>query len=511
MSIYIAVHFLMDWVYTHPNISAVVSLTSLLLWLSVRRPSNIPPNPWFIFPLVGHRPLLRGDPIETLRRLRKELGEVFSVYIDAQLVIVVSGMAAIREAFLIRGDEFHWRPNTRTCDLFHFGVICNSGKEWREQRKTTEAGIRHISPNIALLVRKESQQLIKALKDEAGKAFDPKVLLHSAVFNALTSVLTSRRMDYKDARVEKAIERYTENLGLFSDSKFPNFFPFQKFLMGDFFDVKFLRINMTEIHQKVINPVYEEHKSEFDHEQVLDFLDVYLREMKAHKNVEKTTIEEKSCQAVLYDLLWHGTTTTGATLYWAVLYILNYPDVAVKARDQITDYLVQLEERNSSAGAGDTNSATSKSLIELPAYFKAFIHEVQRCANICPLSMAHAVAKEKFLKGYRVPGDAVILPNLDSLMMDEDIWGDPEVFRPERFLNSDGKLSVPTEFIPFFLGIRNCPASSIAQNILLTNLIYILYHFDLEPEVQGQVPVMVRQKGLIPMPKDFKVKFMPCR
>ena len=58
-------------------------------------------------------------------------------------------------------------------------------------------------------------------------------------------------MDYKDGRVEKAVERYKENLGLFSDSKFPNFFPFQKFLMGDFFDVKFLRINMTEIHQKV--------------------------------------------------------------------------------------------------------------------------------------------------------------------------------------------------------------------------------------------------------------------
>ncbi|RUS72289.1 hypothetical protein EGW08_019949 [Elysia chlorotica] len=207
--------------------------------------------------------------------------------------------------------------------------------------------------------------------------------------------------------------------------------------------------------------------------------------------------------------MWHGTTTTGATLYWAVLYILNYPDVAARARDQITDYLLQLEDRNSSAGAGDTSSPTAK--IEIPAYFKAFIHEVQRCANICPLSMAHAVAKEKFLKGYRVPGDAVILPNLDSLMMDEDIWGDPEVFRPERFLNSDGKLSVPTEFIPFFIGIRNCPASSIAQNILLTNLIYILYHFDLEPEVQGQVPPMVRQKGLIPMPKDFKIKFIPRR
>ncbi|GFR76306.1 cytochrome P450 2J2 [Elysia marginata] len=310
-------------------------------------------------------------------------------------------MAAIREAFLIRGDEFHWRPNTRTCDLFHFGVICNSGKEWREQRKTTELGICNISQNISVLVRKESQQLINTLKDEAGEAFDPKVLLHSAVFNAITCVITSRRMDYKDSRVEKAIERYTENLGLFSDCKFPNFFPFQKFLMGDFFDVKFLRINMTEIHQSIINPVYEEHKAEFNSEQVLDFLDVYLREMKAHKNVEKTTIEEKSCQAVLYDLLWHGTTTTGATLYWAVLYILNYPDVAAKARDQVSDYLLQLEERNNTAGEGDANSVGSKSQVDLPAYLKAFVHEVQRCANICPLSMAHAVAKEKFLKGYR--------------------------------------------------------------------------------------------------------------
>lgn len=46
----------------------------------------------------------------------------------------------------------------------------------------------------------------------------------------------------------------------------------------------------------------------------------------------------------------------------------------------------------------------------------------------------------------------MILPNLDSLMMDEDVWGDPQVFRPERFINSDGKLSVPPEFIPFFIG-----------------------------------------------------------
>ena len=38
---------------------------------------------------------------------------------------------------------------------------------------------------------------------------------------------------------------------------------------------------------------------------------------------------------------------------------------------------------------------------ELPVYFQAFLYEVLRCSNVCQISMAHAVAKEKFLKGYR--------------------------------------------------------------------------------------------------------------
>ena len=52
-------------------------------------------------------------------------------------------------------------------------------------------------------------------------------------------------------------------------------------------------INAKFVHFgfQIINPVYEEHKAEFNPDQVLDFLDVYLREMKAHQNVEKTTIE----------------------------------------------------------------------------------------------------------------------------------------------------------------------------------------------------------------------------
>lgn len=41
--------------------------------------------------------------------------------------------------------------------------------------------------------------------------------------------------------------------------------------------------------------------------------------------------------------------------------------------------------------------------------------------------------------------------------MNKEIWGDPEVFRPERFLNNERKLILHDSLIPFGLGkLTNC-------------------------------------------------------
>jgi methyl farnesoate epoxidase/farnesoate epoxidase len=46
----------------------------------------------------------------------------------------------------------------------------------------------------------------------------------------------------------------------------------------------------------------------------------------------------------------------------------------------------------------------------------------------------------------------MLLPNLSSVLLDPEYWGDPEVFRPERFLDSEGNLVKEERFIPFGLG-----------------------------------------------------------
>ena len=65
-------------------------------------------------------------------------------------------------------------------------MICNSGREWREQRKVTEEGISHTKPHVKPLVTKEVKHLIEAIKDKQGEATDFRVSFECLIFYKAT-------------------------------------------------------------------------------------------------------------------------------------------------------------------------------------------------------------------------------------------------------------------------------------------------------------------------------------
>ena len=85
-------------------------------------------------------------------------------------------------------------------------------------------------------------------------------------------------------------------------------------------------------------------------------------------------------------------------------------------------------------------------------YMEATLLEVLRKGDIAPLSVTHGLSRDVTFHGYTIPQDAIIIPHLSSVLQDPEIWGDPENFRPERFIGPDGKLARPEEFIPFGTG-----------------------------------------------------------
>ena len=85
-------------------------------------------------------------------------------------------------------------------------------------------------------------------------------------------------------------------------------------------------------------------------------------------------------------------------------------------------------------------------------YVDATIMEVLRKGDLAPMSVSHGLPREVTFRGYVIPKDAIVIPYLHSALHDPEVWGDPENFRPERFIGPDGKLTRPEEFIPFSMG-----------------------------------------------------------
>lgn len=86
-------------------------------------------------------------------------------------------------------------------------------------------------------------------------------------------------------------------------------------------------------------------------------------------------------------------------------------------------------------------------------YLEATIHETLRHADIVPASVPHSVSEDVDFQGYLIPKGTTIITMLDSVLQDPEIWGDPENFRPKRFLDDNGKFQRKEEFVPFSIGM----------------------------------------------------------
>lgn len=86
----------------------------------------------------------------------------------------------------------------------------------------------------------------------------------------------------------------------------------------------------------------------------------------------------------------------------------------------------------------------------------AVLHEIQRYFNIVPLTGPRRTVRDTELDNYTIPKNTVVLISLYSVHMDPEIWSDPEVFRPERFIGQDGKLNekLIDRLMPFGLGMN---------------------------------------------------------
>ena len=147
---------------------------------------------------------------------------------------------------------------------------------------------------------------------------------------------------------------------------------------------------------------------------------------------------ENQLLRVAGDLYAVGTETTSNTLIWCIVYMLNYPDVLRKVQAEIDEVL------------GRHKTPCMRDKQNMP-FVEATIMEIQR-ADIVPLGVPHSVLEDVEFRGYAIPKGTTVITNLYTVHRDEKIWDEPDVFRPSRFLDEEGKVLRREELIPFSAG-----------------------------------------------------------
>jgi cytochrome P450 family 110 len=189
----------------------------------------------------------------------------------------------------------------------------------------------------------------------------------------------------------------------------------------------------------------------------------------------------------LMTLLFAGHETTATALAWAIYWINYLPEVKAKLITEI-------------ATLGTERDATTIS--KLP-YLNAVCSETLRIYPVGMLTFPRLTQEAVSLQGYKIPAETVVVGCIYLTHHREDLYPEPHLFKPERFLE---RQFSPYEYLPFGGGSRRCIGMALAQLELKLVLVEILAHCQLD--LVSKLPAVPARRGVTLGPKggiDAKV------
>ncbi|XP_066285760.1 cytochrome P450 2D4-like [Branchiostoma lanceolatum] len=491
----------------------VATCACLLTYLYVQRPKNLPPGPR-AWPLVGNIPLLAKSVFlpATFTELSKQYGDVMTIWTGRGPTIVLTGYETIRTALVKRADDFSSRkvpPNIagiRGDGTTAKGVLMAAyGPQWKHQRKFAMTTLRDFGVGKRSLegkVNEEANALVHEFLSQNGQPFDLKITMQNAVSNIICSIVFGDRFEYGDpdflrlisllnATVESkptVIDRLSMILPMFRHLG----------LIGRSKEEKSLK--MFQALQEFCGKQVKKHRATFDPNDIRDFIDAFiLEQQRAQDEKSRENFSDKQLLEVLIDLFMAGTETTATTIRWALLYMMENPEIMEKA--------AQVHQEIDSVLGQTPPSYAQRNMLP---YTNATLAEVLRIKPIVPLSVPHAASRDTTLNGYNIPQEAMIMVNLWSVHMDPQLFPEPSKFRPERFLDQDGNFVKHEAVIPFSVGHRICLGEQLAKMELFMLFVSLMQRFTFHLPEGAPKPSMVgKSGGVINTPFPFELCAVP--
>ena len=431
-----------------------------------------PPAGPKIHPFFGNFPtLLSLDQISyrAFHALTKEFGPVVRLVMGLSNILVLGGYKEMKEA--MNNELLDDRGVLPTASLIIFGSktydeisLFSRGKipmnakihpveKWRMLRRFILKSLRDLGFGKSAseeVILKESKTLIQSitkLVEDGNGEVNLEKSLNFAGLNIVWNLVAGQQFAYDDPKMKILVKLSGDLMSMGKDvfTKPFGFLPFLRFIPPFKQKFDYFYASMMSIKQ-FLNSAIEEHKTTFDADDPRDLIDMFLVKMKEED--QSGTFTQAQLVYNCMDLFIAGSETMNKSLLYALAVMIRYPEVQEKVQQELDKI--------------DADYVTMKDKFSLP-YVEATLNEVWRFCNVAPSAPPRVANEAVSLESITMPAGTLVLYNTYSVHMDEMYWGDPEVFRPERFIDEKKAYRQDERNLPFGIGRHRCLGETLAR------------------------------------------------
>ncbi|KAJ8539315.1 hypothetical protein K7X08_013567 [Anisodus acutangulus] len=452
-------------------ILVVVSIVyALYELLNIQKRKRYPPGPKGL-PILGHLHLLGKNPHKDLQKLAKKHGPIMYMRLGLVPTIVASSADAAEKVLKTYDHIFASRPHNEACYYLAYGqknlIFAKHGTYWRNMRKLTTV---HLLSNqktnsFQSMRRKQVELMIESLKKEARDCLVVDLSAKVASLNADITCLMVFGKKYMDEDLDKRGFKAViqEVVHLVAKPNLGDFFPYLGVI--DLQGLTRRLKDLSKVFDEFLEKIIDEHVQSHDQNQSKDFVDTMLDIMQlgeAEFQFDRTHIK-----AVLLDMLVAAMDTSATTVEWILTELLRQPHVMKKLQKELEE-VVGLERM------------IKESDLENLKYLDMVVKEGMRLHSVVPL-VPHEAMEDCVVDSFHIQKGSRIVINFYAIQRDPNIWPEPDMFLPERFVGSSIDVrGRDFQLLPFSSGRRSCPGMQLGIILVRLFVAQLVHCFDWE-------------------------------
>ncbi|KAL2831867.1 cytochrome P450 [Aspergillus pseudoustus] len=435
-------------------LSGAVLFVSRFLFKSRPKTLPLPPGPPGA-PIVGNLfQAPKRNPWEKYLEWSKKYGPIMTLKNGSNITIVITSYDVVFDLLEKNNYVFSSRPQLPAIERIGLNLTTSflpDNDRWRTHRGLRRAVL---SPVMAQKYRPlqslESLQLLNELRSSTA---DFSQCLRRSAVSLFLAIAYGKRLPVETQEVID-MEETVAHIGAVNESCFrgtevlAEFFPILRYLPG------------TGAWKKEADRIQAWHT------------DLYLKRFREAltlpswnwaKQYEKTKhakgmeeLELAYCIGSVYE----AALTPYELVRVVLLCAIFHPEETAKMQRQIDEVV------------GRDRLPTWEDSGRLPLV-SAFYREALRWRPWSPLATPRATTDEITYKGYRIPKDATVIINQWALDRDPEIFGDPEAFRPQRWLDNP---DLP--HVRYGYGHRGCPGQHVGKDYMFINMARLFWAYD---------------------------------